>query len=151
MLEVPDDMRSSSILFYMIFTFWASWQLFSFRILGRTGYDNFTRRSKSIAIIIDSSPPGILTFSKMLLSMPLRNLTLLLISFLATASDASDVEQFSRTDIGILGIDILHVNTNAAIQKAQASGDLVKVAEGCSNIDDLQWLPWGYFKNNPFY
>ena len=87
--------------------------------------------------------------------MPLKNRDLRIISFITTMmlsiSNASDVEQFSRTDIGILGVDILHLNTDAAIQKAIASGNLVRVGEGCTNADDMQLVVRGYFTRNCFY
>jgi len=61
------------------------------------------------------------------------------------------VNPFKRTKIGILGIDILTLNTDSAIQKAIATGDLKKVDEVCPDINDVQWLLKNYFKNSRFY
>jgi len=61
------------------------------------------------------------------------------------------VNPFKRTKVGILGIDILTLNTDSAIQKAMATGDLKKVDEVCPDINDMQWLLKNYFKNARFY
>lgn len=59
-----------------------------------------------------------------------------------------EVAPFQRTKIDILGIDVLTINTVAAIQKAQESGDLVKVGEASPDVvKNVQWLVMNFLGN----
>ena len=64
----------------------------------------------------------------------------------------------SRTNLGFAGIDIVRIRGDKAIQKALASGDLVRAQEANPDIENVPWLfrrffsvsrlyshPWEYF------
>lgn len=61
------------------------------------------------------------------------------------------IEQYKRINIGFLGIDILTLQNQKAIEKALASGDLVRLEEACPDINKLQWLPRLYLSNGRHY
>lgn len=87
-----------------------------------------------------------------------RNLPLLLICYeiianipASNALFGREVAPFQRTKIDILGIDVLTINTDAAIQKAQESGDLVKVGEASPDAKNVQWLVRNFLGNARFH